>query len=488
MNIRLYARISKIEDENETSIENQLDLLKEYVKNNEELRFGKIYEYSDADISGYTFDRPAFNQMLKDINETKNNILIVKDLSRLGRNNAQVLLLLENFKENEVRVISVNDNYDTFKDDDDIIGIKTWFNERYIKDLSRKIKTVLHNKQKKGEVICSRHLPIGYKLNTERQVVIDEEKAPIIRKIFELYATGYRTPFIQKKLKDEIGININRDTILKILRNDIYIGVWRTKKTYRNKMGGVKKKYAPNEQYVFYNHHPAIIEKDLFDKVQQILDSTARPKHKKYEYLFSGKIVCGLCGETYAAVSTYSQRKCYRCNSVNKSYMPRCNNKGISEKRMLEIVNNEFRKFIFQRLKEIEDEILKLLQYDKDKIQQEINKLETQIQKNKNKIAMLYDDRLNNIIDTDMFIYQKQKIEADIKKCEDEIEKLKNSQNKVGQLENEKEMIVKLIHSKTQLSTKEDINLFIDKIEYIHSKDKPEQEIVKIYWAKNFLL
>jgi DNA invertase Pin-like site-specific DNA recombinase len=196
LNVVGYVRISKDEDkENYGSIINQKKIITDFAKlNNYSLQ--KIYE--DDNVSGYTFDRPELNNMIRDMEENKFDVIIAKDLSRIGRHNALTLLFIEQVRRLDKRLILIdegNGGYDSSKDNDDIIGIKTWYNELYVKDISRKIKSHLKIKQKEGKLIIRDYF--GYRKNTApagSTLVIDEDVAHIVRQIFILYiqGNGYR--------------------------------------------------------------------------------------------------------------------------------------------------------------------------------------------------------------------------------------------------------------------------------------------------------
>ena len=157
MNIA-YERLSRDDEKTKyVSIENQRMIIDKYAKENN-IIIDKHFE--DDGFSGYTMDRPDFNEIKHLVDDNLVDIFIAKDLSRVGRHNANVLLFLERLKEHGVRVILVDDNYDSATDSDDIIGIKTWYNERYIKDGSKKVRNALKNMQENGNLIMS--VPYGY--------------------------------------------------------------------------------------------------------------------------------------------------------------------------------------------------------------------------------------------------------------------------------------------------------------------------------------
>ena len=142
-----YVRLSRDDDKrNYVSIENQKLIINQYASDH-----GMVIDrwYEDDGVSGYIFDRPGFQQMMADLDKDIDTVY-VKDFSRLGRHNAKVLLLLDEFQERGKHLIVIDDNYDSFDSSDDTIGIKTWFNERYVKDTSKKIKRAIGARQKEG--------------------------------------------------------------------------------------------------------------------------------------------------------------------------------------------------------------------------------------------------------------------------------------------------------------------------------------------------
>ena len=145
-----YVRLSRDDDKkNYVSIENQKLIISQYA-NDHGVKIDRWYE--DDGISGYIFDRPGFQQMMADLDQEIDTVY-VKDFSRLGRHNAKVLLLLDEFQERGKHLIVIDDNYDSMDSSDDTIGIKTWFNERYVKDTSKKIKRAIGARQKEGTLI-----------------------------------------------------------------------------------------------------------------------------------------------------------------------------------------------------------------------------------------------------------------------------------------------------------------------------------------------
>lgn len=177
-----YVRISRDEDGKRESIGTQKKVVCDYAKeNNIEL----INVFEDNNISGYSFEREGLQQLMTLIEGKKVDILIAKDLSRIGRHNAKTLLFLDYLDDNGVRLVLLNDNYDSKTDDDTTIGIKTWYNEMYLKDLSRKIKTNMRQKQKEGLVIVPHYGYMKDPINPKK-IVIDYEVSETVKLIFKL--------------------------------------------------------------------------------------------------------------------------------------------------------------------------------------------------------------------------------------------------------------------------------------------------------------
>ena len=161
-----YVRLSKDDDKkNYVSIENQKLIISQYAADHG-IAIDRWYE--DDGISGYVFDRPGFQQMMADLDHDIDTVY-VKDFSRLGRHNAKVLLLLDEFQERGKHLVVIDDNYDSMEPADDTIGIKTWFNERYVKDTSKKIKRAIGAKQKEGALLT--RPPFGYRRDTDLSLI-----------------------------------------------------------------------------------------------------------------------------------------------------------------------------------------------------------------------------------------------------------------------------------------------------------------------------
>ena len=334
----LYCRLSQ-EDANEgdsNSITNQKDILLRYAK---EHRFPNPTFFVDDGYSGTNYDRPGFQQMLSEIEAGKVVVVLTKDLSRLGRNSSLTGLYINfTFPKYSVRYIAINDHFDTIdpnSTDNDVAGIKNWFNEFFAKDTSRKIRAVQKAKGERG-VPLTTNVPFGYRKDPEDRTkwIVDEAAALVVKRIFKLCMEGRGPMQIAKLLQAEKVLNPtsykrregikspspetadpyhwNTNTVVHILERREYTGCTVNFKTYTNSIWDKKQRETPIEkQAVFYNTHPAIIEQEVFDKVQQIRKQRHRRTKTGKSSLFSGMVYCADCGAKmrYCTTNYFEKRQ-----------------------------------------------------------------------------------------------------------------------------------------------------------------------------------
>lgn len=319
-NVAMYLRLSREDGLDESSsISSQREFLGGYIKK----RGWTLYkEYIDDGYTGTNFNRPGFNEMVDDMEHGYVNILLIKDLSRLGRNYIYVGTLLEEyFPQKGIRVVAVNDNYDSETSEDDFIPLRNVFNEFYAKDTSKKIRSVLNNKAKNGE---SRRTVVplyGFRFDENNQKVEDPETAPIVRLIFNLFLEfcsiqkvvdylrehkiktpkyynamkyGYKRFDVMELDKSEWYV-WSKNTVRDILKNEEYIGTYTTAKT-KSISFKIKKRIKNKEAYVFENYHVAIVDKDIFERVQKVLNMAKGSSVPVAENIFKGVIFCKDCG------------------------------------------------------------------------------------------------------------------------------------------------------------------------------------------------
>ena len=334
----LYCRLSQ-EDANEgesNSIQNQKAILLQYAK---EHRFPNPTFFVDDGYSGTNYDRPGFQAMLAEIEAGKVAVCCTKDLSRLGRNLSLTGLYINfTFPKYGVRYIAINDHFDTIdpnSTDNDVAGIKNWFNEFFAKDTSRKIRAVQKVKGERG-VPLTTNVPFGYLKDPDDKTrwIVDEAAAQVVKRIFRLCMEGRGPMQIAKVLQEEKVLNPtaykrragiktpspetsdpyhwNTNTVVHILERREYTGCTVNFKTYTNSIWDKKQRDTPLEkQAVFYGTHPAIIEQEIFDKVQEIRQQRHRRTKTGKSSLFSGMVYCADCGAKmrYCTTNYFEKRQ-----------------------------------------------------------------------------------------------------------------------------------------------------------------------------------
>ena len=472
-----YCRLSRDEDkENYSSIEEQKRIIKEYVSSRNWTIEDKDF-YIDDNVSGYTFNRPEFTKMIEKVKEGKIDVVIAKDLSRIGRNNGKVLVLVDEFKNMQKNLILVSEmggTYDVLNDRDDTIGITTWFNERYVKDCSRKTRDHMYSKQKTGRLVMGNYY--GYVKDKEdvTKLYVDEEIRPVIVLIYRLYAYeglgikkicdilnseyNYPTPSVyyrQKHLergriyKHPVQELWSTYMISNILNNDVYTGNLRTHKKKTVSIRGRAIKLPEEEHFVFENHHEAIISKEMFELAQNIRKRKAKSKTtagtRKRNYAFSGLIRCGDCGFGVSGITMNrkQKQKGYECSQYRTYGKARCKCHEIKESDII-IHLREFLKFTKQKY---QDEINKIeIEVKTNKEQTNKEKIKFEIETLKAEYKVLLNQKIKDLTSITNE-YQKQMIEKSYKELElektDRIEKLQEILNK-SELENSKEKIKKL--------------------------------------------
>ena len=319
----LYCRLSQ-EDERlgeSLSIEHQKEILLQYAR---EHRFPNPTFFVDDGYSGTDFNRPGFQKMLAEIEAGHVGILLTKDLSRLGRNSAMVgLYTTYTFPQNGVRYIAINDGFDTedqLSVGNDMAGIRNWFNEFFAKDTSRKIRAINQAKGQRGVPLTS-NVPYGYVKDPvdPKHWLVDSEAAAVVKRIFGMCMEGRGPHQIAAQLtaegvlnptsyKQRQGLNTpgptpekpcywGSGTVQMILERREYTGCTVNFRTYRNSIWDKKKRENPEEkQAVFPDTHEAIIEKAIFDRVQEIRQQRHRRTGTGVSTMFSGLVYCADCG------------------------------------------------------------------------------------------------------------------------------------------------------------------------------------------------
>lgn len=468
----LYVRLSREdEDKKDTndfseSIKNQKEFLTEYaIKNG----YNIVDIYADDGISGTTFDRDDFNRMITDIENGKINMVITKDLSRLGRDYIKTGEYLEKyFPSRNIRYIAINDGYDSFKDENsnnEMAPFKAVFNDMYAKDISKKVRTALKTKQLKGEYLGTT-APLGYRKDKEikGKLIIDEESSKYIKKIFKLFLSGKsineiacilteleiptpsqyaKTTNTQKYIK---GV-WNDKSVGFILRNEVYIGNMIQNKKRKLNYKIDKQVEIPKDKWIkIENTHQPIISKEDFRMTQDMLKrrSYTHSKTKIYQtHLLSGLMFCGKCKAPMTFMPCYKKKNYYICCSVAKRYKKEL---GICERKLFK--ETEINDNVISTLKEITKEYVNK-EHMRKQIEQEANNLQPnynqELQKVQNKIdeiqklnVNLYKDKIRGIITEKQFLeilqeteLEKERYIVQIQEIKRQIEQSKNENNEV---------------------------------------------------------
>ncbi len=469
--VALYIRLSQEDADNgedkqeSNSVTSQKTLLNEFIEEHDDLI---VYDtYIDDGFTGTDFNRPSFQRLLEDMRNGNINCVIVKDLSRLGRNYIEVGNYIEQvFPLFNIRFIAINDQVDSFKNPSStntiLVPFKNLINDEYCRDTSIKIRTSLNGKKKKGEFIGA-FPSYGYIKDPKdkHKLIIDESVAGIIRKIFDwnvneglgkiaichkLNDLGILNPTGHKKL--ELGQNYHNygiqdntytwtpSTVRNILNNEVYIGntVQGKRKTKSYKVHKVEA--VPKEEWVIVpNTHEPIIDKETFEKAQELSRRDTKISQKTKELsVWAGFLKCADCQRAMNKKSSTnksgSKYEYYICSTYRKKSNNLCTKHSIKvenlEKAVLQAINLHIHLFI-----------------NTEKIVQQINGSSFQNAKNKNMENMimakqseiskisnfkrtLYEDWKNEDITREEYLEYKQKYENDIERLKQNIERLKN--------------------------------------------------------------
>ena len=452
----LYCRLSQ-EDERlgeSLSIENQRMMLEAYARQN---HFTNISCFVDDGYSGVDFQRPGFQKMLEAIESDQVSTVIVKDLSRFSRNSAMSGMLINfTFAEHGVRFIAINDNYDTIDPnsvDNDFAGIKSWFNEFYARDTSRKIRAVQKAKGERG-IPLTVNVPYGYLKDPDNphHWIIDPVAADVVKHIFNMCMDGRGPLQIAKQLKaDKVltptaykesqGINSPNkrsenpyawqdSTVVHILERMEYTGCTVNFKTYTNSIWDKKQRDNPIEkQSVFPNTHERIIEDDVFKRVQEIRQQRHRMTRTGRSSIFSGLVYCADCGSKmlYGATNNGDPKQDYFDCSLHRKDKEKCNGHFIRAK-VLE-------RMVLKHIQTVMDYILRYESYFRRKMEEKLRLDSTEqirirrkkLEQNKKRIAELkrlfiriYEDNASGKLSDERFDMLSQSYEAEQKQLEAE--------------------------------------------------------------------
>lgn len=502
--VALYVRLSR-DDENEgdsNSIAHQIEILTKYCKDR---GISQYKVYKDDGFSGTNFNRPGFREMLDDIEAGFVETVIVKDMSRFGRNYLEVGMYTEiRFPEMGVRFIAVNDGVDS--DDqmgNDFTPFRNIINEWYAKDTSKKIRAVFRNKGMSDQRL-STNAPYGYIREKDGHLLVDEETAPAVQLIFQLCVEGNGPGKIARTLKERNiptpgTIEFQRtgrtrhyhpddpcrwtsDTVADILRQDAYLG--RTTNFKTTRLSYKSKKIienTPDKWAVFEGTHEAIIDKDTWEAAQKIRDQRRRPTKMGEMGMFSGLAYCADCGaRLYHCRSTSwtHEQECYTC--ANYRTRKKCSAHYIRAVVLEQLVLQNLQRVVAYA-EEDEDEFVRRVMENKAAVQRteqeqakrKLDKQERRIDELDAIIQRLYEDRVTGTLSAERFSKLSKGYEQEQAALRQSVEELRNVVAAAeAQTVNIKSFlkIVKKYTEPTEL-TPALLREFVDKI-VVHEADK----------------
>ena len=493
----LYVRLSneeRFDRANKNSFKNQKAFLLDYVESHPDISIYKIYE--DNGNTGTNFDRPAFSEMMYDVSNEKVDCIIVKDLSRFGREHIEMGKYLDYlFPMIGLRFIAINDNYDSYdkiKDSDMIIPFKNIINAVYSKDISRKVISSLSLKQHKGEFLGN-YPPYGYALDENRCFIKDDYPSGIVNKIFDMFIAGVPMSKICKNLTHEgidtpamyrykegmikskkiTGKNLWSETTVKtILTNPTYLGHMvqgKTKSLFLET--GEKKKTCVDRKawIVVENVHEAIVSKEKYDAAQEIISKMPKgfKKNPLPDNIFRSKLYCGECGSklTFKKSKKWSY---YVCN-LHAHYPDKCDFMSIKYKAVSTAVFKSIKTYILTML-DFEKAVIDVkgtsqIKQKRQRYETSIKNLTVKINKVKKQRFELFRDYIEELIVAEEFNFARDNYTSEVEMLEERLKVLKDEYEIFKKNLEPKEWVerFKKYRSSKHL-TKEMVDYFIDKI------------------------
>lgn len=364
MRVWIYARLSNDDDQEMNSLLNQQEICHGFA---EQHGYTIVGQSSDDNVSGMKFNRRGLDELTAAVDAGKINAVMVKDLSRLGRHRTQTALFIDYLREHQVRVISATEGIDTFRDEDDlVIGIRGLMNDYYARDISKKIRAGYRQKQQEGIVITP---PFGYRKDRNTNTIeLHPEASETVRMVYSLYLQGLGQKEIARRLnalgrktpaqlraeqcgKEVCAASKTSDgryvwtyaSVKNILVEEAYTGVLINHRSETN--GGKAKRLEQAEWYRHENFFPAIIQRDIWEKVQQKLKAQARPANgNKAKHRYAGLILCKECGSPFVPMIRYwngKRRVEYVCKGYHRNGKSYCSSHRIHEE-VLDAAVQEF--------------------------------------------------------------------------------------------------------------------------------------------------
>ena len=517
----LYCRLSQDDgiEGDSNSIQNQKAILQKFA---EDHHFPSPCFYVDDGFSGGNFQRPAFQQMISDMENGEIGIIVTKDLSRLGRNQLHTgLYIEERFPMFGVRYIAINDNVDTdSSESNDLMPFKNLFNEWFIRDTSRKIRAVLKAKAERGERLGTR-APYGYRKDPgTKKLIVGDEAAAIVRRIFAMCASGSGPSQIARILKKEqiltptmyaytrFGIthtcldtahpyNWSDSAIANLLENEIYLGntvnMKHSSRSYKDKR---RVEHPREECLVFENTHPALITREVWDMVQRVRKNKRRLTKMEEQNKYSGLVFCADCGSNMVLHRAHTMSSSYNhftCRTYKKDGEA-CTGHYIRECVLDEIVLEDLRRVTSAAREHPEKFAAYIGSKQSAELQREIRRQEKELAAMRKRKAeldaifkKLYEDSVLGRITTEQFqmlsgsyTEEQNLITVGIPQKENEIQRLRETVSGTDSFLDKAKRYTDI----TEL-TPELLRLFIEKI-VVHEKEvkwsKHAPQTVEIYY------
>lgn len=430
-NVGIYLRLSK-EDENtgqSESIENQRKIVENFISN---YNWNIVEIYIDDGFSGLNFNRPAFKRMLEDIENKKINLVITKDLSRLGRDYIYTGYYLERyFPTKNIRYIAISDEIDTYGDNgnNDISPFKSVINDMYAKDISKKIRAVMDTKRLNGEFIGA-FAPYGYLKdpNNRNTFIIDDKASKVVKRIFDMYIEGNSMGRIVKILNDENipcpskyksthcsykNAMVKRykwcqETVKRILSNPTYIGnmTQHRQEKISYKIDKFRKIPCSNWITVEGTHEP-IISPEIFETVQNLIkrQTVKYSRGKESFHLLNGLVFCKECGRKMTYRRDSSGKMIMNCITYTKFGKSECTSHRIREELLTDYVINDLKRISKQYLDNGFFQSISELETCEDKsLKSELRTIEKRFEEIKNIVKSLYEDKIKGTISEEDFL------------------------------------------------------------------------------------
>lgn len=509
--VGIYVRLSR-EDENtkeSESILNQKDFLTNYVINKGWIL---VDIYCDDGYSGTNFERPDFKRMINDIEEGKINLVITKDLSRLGRDYIETGYYLEKyFPSNDIRYIAVNDGVDTMSDstNNDMNPFRSVINDMYARDISRKVRTAMDTKRKIGKFVGA-FAPYGYKKcpDDKNKLIIDEEAAAVVKRIYDLYLDGYGYGKITNILNDDgvlspiqykviknsnyknpkSKINLwGPQTVKNILSNPTYCGCLTQNKCVKINYKVNKFKLVPRDEWITVKDtHEPIIDKVAFNMVQKMMASNIvldYPKHKR-THLLAGLLFCGDCGGRMTYIKTHKGEIYCVCSMYKRFRKIRCTRHSILERELEECVLFDLKNISLYAvnhdiLYKVAKEHPNDLKYDD--IKSEMLNIKAKLQDIKLIIKSIYEDKLKGILTEQDFINLSKDYNMERERLNIKLTQLQDKLNALNRDKDNNDTLMEIVRNFTSFDNVdnailsrliEKIDIFEDQKVVIHYKFK----------------